>query len=870
MSRRIHTAIAAYAAVFCLAATAAAQTQYPVGVRVQTSVTGATFWVDGQPYQNSATFSWQEGSKHTLEIRSSYLYENAPAGFIVDPNQYDPSYSTRLAFRGWTTSDSQTLGMSNPVQSITVDRKVTSYTASFSKEHGVYFLINDDPVVQFLGPCNGNEQIIVGSNLSASRAGYLESSVCSCLSTSGYAWVPEGTTIRLNPVAYAGWVFAGFTSPAGLTGYSGASLTITKPVTIQARFVQARRIFLETAPYRGFSVLFDHNTIPTKRNDLDCLPLSMPAYYPYYAAGYASQFNPLADPNATWSDARVCTNSPLCNGELDVLSGTDHVLGAPVTQTDPAGKVWVFDSWDTGDGTPYPQNSVVRITADSRPLTFTARFVEAAHVGFIVSKPGLKLTIDGNANPTSLGFDWGVGHTHTVSAPLEQRDAQGRLWRFKSWSNGGPAEQTIVVPAEAVERGLYFRVEYELLGQLTLTSEPGTLKFNVSGVECSTPCTLDRPAGEQVTITPVPEQAITPDTKIELTGWDDGTQGERLYTFSQDANRLAARYQYLHRLTLISDPEGGADWKLEPAAGPGWFFTAGVPVELNVEANEGFKFRRFDGALSGTYPQGNLIMSSPRTVVARFDEVPALPEGAVRNAAGETPDAVVAPGSVISVIGVHMSSDFGASETNPAAQALAGVTVHVEDTILPLVFVSPTEIQAQLYSHLTEGEHTLTLRIPGQPRVSTKFEIAGHAPGLFQNPEFEEPVAEAYHTDGTAITPESPAKPGETILLCGTGFGLFKPHPLDGFLIPEEGPEIPLADPFELFLDGRAHPSLSNFAQRGRLGRVVVRFQLGSEPPEGAMVQVKVRVNERESNTVLLPVEQVVAAEAPEEPQEQE
>jgi uncharacterized protein (TIGR03437 family) len=760
--------------------------------------------------------------------------------------------------------------MGNAVLSITVDRKVASYLASFTKEHGVLFLINDDPLVQFLGPCNGNEQIIVGSNLSASRAGYLETSVCSCLSTSGYAWVAEGTMIRLNPVAYAGWVFAGYTSPAGLTGYSGSTLIVTKPVTIQARFVQARRIFLETAPTRGLNVLIDHNVIPTKRTDLDCLPLSMPAFYPYYAPGYPFQFNPLADPNAAWSDARVCKNTPLCNGELDILPGTDHVLGAPVNQTDASGKSWVFDSWDIGDGKSYPQSSVVRITPDSRPLTFTARFVEGAFVGFATSQLGLKLVIDGNPNPVNYGYQWGVGHSHTVSAPLEQRDSNGRLWRFKSWSNGGDAEQTFVVPPEAVERGMHFVAKYELLGQLTVTSEPGTLKFNVSGTECSTPCTLDRPAGEQVIITPVPELAITPDTKVELTGWADGTSGERAYTFSQDAHKLTARYQYLHRLTLLSDPEGGADWKLEPAAGPGWFFTAGVPVEVNVAANKGFKFRRFDGALSGTYPQGNLVMNAPRTVVARFDEVPALPEGAVRNAAGETPDAVVAPGSIISVIGVHMASDFGASETNPAAQALAGVTVHVGDSILPLVFVSPTEIQAQLYSHLPEGEHTLTLRIPGQPRVSTKFEIAAHAPGLFRNPEFEEPVAEAYHTDGKAITPENPAKPGETILLCGTGFGRFKPHPLDGFLIPEKGPEIPLADPFELFLDGRAHPSLSNFAQRGRLGRVVIRFQLGSEPPAGAMVQLKVRVNERESNTVLLPVEKVAAAEALEEPEEQE
>jgi uncharacterized protein (TIGR03437 family) len=192
----------------------------------------------------------------------------------------------------------------------------------------------------------------------------------------------------------------------------------------------------------------------------------------------------------------------------------------------------------------------------------------------------------------------------------------------------------------------------------------------------------------------------------------------------------------------------------------------------------------------------------------------------------------------------------------------------VNDSVLPLVFVTPWEIQAQLYSHFQPGEHTLTLNIPGQPKVSTKFQVDTYAPGLFRNPEFEQPVAEAFHTNGKPVTLEDPAKPGETVLLCGTGFGPLKSPWLDGFLVPMES-QIGLKSPFEFFLNGEAHPVLAAYAQQDRIGKVVIRFQLGNDAMPSALVPMKVRIGARESNTVLLPVQAVAAAQATEaEPKE--
>jgi hypothetical protein len=81
--------------------------------------------------------------------------------------------------------------------------------------------------------------------------------------------------------------------------------------------------------------------------------------------------------------------------------------------------------------------------------------------------------------------------------------------------------------------------------------------------------------------------------------------------------------------------------------------------------------------------------------------------------------------------------------------------------------------------------------------------------------------------------------------------------------------EFAVKTPFEFFLNGQAHPVLAAYAQQDRIGKVVVRIQLGNDPMTSPMLSMKVKIGERESNTVLLPVKAVAAAEAPEgEPEE--
>jgi uncharacterized protein (TIGR03437 family) len=851
-------AVTAMAAAILLCAPAAAQSQM-VGVSITTNLPGGSFWVDGTEYKSSATFSWPEGSKHNLEIRKRL--------------QINEFCDTRWRFQNWSAGAQELIGANLPIVVYTAHRDQRVIGANFILEYRLDVQVNDDPLI-LDRPC-ADENDYVNDNdrsLPPNPMGFVDTAgggtfrpprqFGQCLSTSGWGWFAADSAVTLNATPYPGFVFVGWELPGSpTTGFLG-QVVMNRPWRIRARFAEARRVTLFTAPQPGLSVLLDREFVRTRTPGDDCL---LTNNLPGTLVPYPAPTNPpppFSSPSLPQAPYAVCSRIPLCNGDFDLRPGSDHLLGAPPSQRDAMGNLWVFDHWDLGPGFEAGgQNSVVNIPMDYRPHTFTAHFVRGARVSFVTAPVQLKLEVDGRQNWNSYNFEWGVGHKHTFAAPLEQTDARGRKWRFTGWSNDGPVEQELIVPDNAHETDLRFIARYELLGQVTLRSDPTSLVVSVDGEQCTTPCTYDRPAGEQITITALPDRSFSEDTRVEFSAWGDTEDLERTYTFSQDAHTLTARYQYLHRLQLFSDPEEGAKYNLTPAAGPGGFFTAGVRVQVDVESNPGFKFRRWDGVLSGTFPTGSVLMNRPATVVARFDRVPALPEGAVQNAAGETPDPVVAPGSLIAIRGKHLARGSETSYFNPLKQSLMNVTVHVGDRLLPLVRVEPHEIIALLPSNLPPGEHTLTVRQLDQPPVSADFEVALPAPGLFTQPESELPYAEIYHSDGKPVTPERPARPGETLLLIGTGFGPTSPPWLDGFA-PPETPQLPLRDAMELLVDGEPHPHLWAGAQPNRAGRTLIRFVLGLLPEpvepvedeEQQNLRLQVRMADRVSNTVLVPV----------------
>jgi uncharacterized protein (TIGR03437 family) len=88
-------------------------------------------------------------------------------------------------------------------------------------------------------------------------------------------------------------------------------------------------------------------------------------------------------------------------------------------------------------------------------------------------------------------------------------------------------------------------------------------------------------------------------------------------------------------------------------------------------------------------------MSVPRILRAQLDRVPFIAPAGVRNSAGDTPVQGVAAGSIISIYGASLATRYEVGPSNPLAQTIAGVALLLGDRILPIVYVSPDQINAR-------------------------------------------------------------------------------------------------------------------------------------------------------------------------------
>jgi uncharacterized protein (TIGR03437 family) len=556
--------------------------------------------------------------------------------------------------------------------------------------------------------------------------------------------------------------------------------------------------------------------------------------YPQFQV--ARKINLATDPpNLSVFADRVSVLTPVA---LDWGYSTTHTVGAVSPQQDLHGKYWAFKSWSDGGAVNHAYN-VAPISATD---TVTATYVPAAGVTLLTQPAGLKLKVDGLTavyNPNF--FTWGVGETHHLEAPAQQTDAQGRIWQFTAWSNVNSAVQDYTVPLDAdTAGGARLTATYRQLARLSVDSSMTALSVNVDGAPCVTPCDVVREIGATVRLSVPASIPQGNGSRADFDGWPGGVP-EYAITLAADPQRVTAGYHQMNRFTAASDPPNGASWSVQPASADGFYGTQAT-VAVNLTTQPGFRFRRWDGDLTGTIPSGYVAMSAPRTVRALLDPVPYIAPAGVANAAGSTPSAAVAPGSIVSIFGANLATDVIAAPSGMLPQSLAGATVRVAERLLPMVFASPGQINAFLPDDLPEGRQILSIAPPGQAEVRATFIVLRNAPGLF---------AGVFHEDGSAVTAESPARTDELLTVYGTGFGPADHTRLEGFPIPAT-PTYLIADAVSAQLGDTAIVPEKAFAVPGKIGIDAVQFRLPDGARSGAF---KITINGQESNSVTLPVQ---------------
>jgi uncharacterized protein (TIGR03437 family) len=184
---------------------------------------------------------------------------------------------------------------------------------------------------------------------------------------------------------------------------------------------------------------------------------------------------------------------------------------------------------------------------------------------------------------------------------------------------------------------------------------------------------------------------------------------------------------------------------------------------------------------------GDHIYSTKYTLTpSSSGTTPAIMSGGVVSASAFGGFAAATAGSWIEIYGTNLGpstpytwqgSDF---DGNNAPTSLQGVTLTVNGINAFIDYVSSTQVNAQVPGGVGTGPATVILTYNNQPSSPYTITLNALEPGLLTTSAFNiggKQYVAALHADNTFVVPTNapslgtPAKPGETIIIYGVGFG---------------------------------------------------------------------------------------------------
>jgi uncharacterized protein (TIGR03437 family) len=170
--------------------------------------------------------------------------------------------------------------------------------------------------------------------------------------------------------------------------------------------------------------------------------------------------------------------------------------------------------------------------------------------------------------------------------------------------------------------------------------------------------------------------------------------------------------------------------------------------------------------------------------------VPAVSSGGIVNAASGL--ASIAPGSLISIYGANLAAANLSAPSTPLPTSLNGTSVIINAVAAPLVFVSPTQINAQVPFETQAGTAKLVIQALTFKSDPVSLEIVAAAPGVVIAAGSNHAVAQNW-PGGSVNSSSAPASPGQYVTIYLTGQGQVDPPVATGAATPDSPPSIPVA-----------------------------------------------------------------------------
>ena len=245
----------------------------------------------------------------------------------------------------------------------------------------------------------------------------------------------------------------------------------------------------------------------------------------------------------------------------------------------------------------------------------------------------------------------------------------------------------------------------------------------------------------------------------------------------------------------------------------------------------------------------NLTVSGFTVLPWNYDAAVAPPKiQQIVNAADLSPK--IAPGGLISVFGDQLSPVNLATSEVPLPTALADSCLTVNGLPVPILFVSPNQINAQMPFEML-GNVTMILRTPGGVSDNFNLSILPGAPSVFRAnlPGLDSAVPTIVRDrNSELVTGSNPVHRGDVLVIYSTGLGQTTPAAQTGM----PSPSNPLASALnipQVTLGGMNLPLIYAGLSPGEIGVYQINVKVPNNAPTGASVALV--INQASTSTAL-------------------
>ncbi len=200
-----------------------------------------------------------------------------------------------------------------------------------------------------------------------------------------------------------------------------------------------------------------------------------------------------------------------------------------------------------------------------------------------------------------------------------------------------------------------------------------------------------------------------------------------------------------------------------------------------------------------------------------------------------------APGGLIEILGSQMSPASLATSEIPLPTALADSCVTINGQPMPLIFVSTSQINAQMPSQAS-GDVTVQVLTPGGTSDSFNLVVPPTSPAVFltgtAGPETNIPTI-VLDNNGQLVTDSNPIHPGDSLTIYLTGCGQTAPAVPDGQAAPMSPLSVAVTAP-AVTLGGMNLPTSFGGLTPGQVGLCQINVSVPGGAQQGLSVPLTI------------------------------